>query len=133
MRNGYSCLPVALSEGLDIRLNQAVRQVNYSGEKIEITTYSPRNPNQTSTLTGNIPFKSILKELKFPTLRQYKILYFSFLARRCCPVHVTSGSSQTGYFEPNRRGQNCKCGRICSSSTGLETFSYSTTWLRQLE
>jgi hypothetical protein len=26
VRNGYSCVPVALSEGLDIKLNTAVRQ-----------------------------------------------------------------------------------------------------------
>lgn len=34
VRNGYSCVPVALAEGLDIKLNTAVRQVRYtaSGE-----------------------------------------------------------------------------------------------------
>lgn len=30
MRNGYSCVPVALAEGLDIKLNTAVRQVRYT-------------------------------------------------------------------------------------------------------
>ncbi len=30
VRNGYSCVPVALSEGLDIKLNAAVRQIRYS-------------------------------------------------------------------------------------------------------
>lgn len=36
MRNGYSCVPVALAEGLDIKLNTAVRQVRYtsSGESV---------------------------------------------------------------------------------------------------
>lgn len=36
VRNGYSCVPVALAEGLDIKLNTAVRQVRYtsSGESI---------------------------------------------------------------------------------------------------
>lgn len=53
MRNGYSCLPVALSEGLDIRLSQAVRQVNYSGDKIEVITYNPRNNTATNTITGS--------------------------------------------------------------------------------
>ena len=35
VRNGYSCLPAALAEGLDIRLNTAVRHVRYNrtGEK----------------------------------------------------------------------------------------------------
>jgi hypothetical protein len=27
VRNGYSCVPVALSEGLDIKLNTAVQQI----------------------------------------------------------------------------------------------------------
>lgn len=52
MRNGYSCLPVALSEGLDIRLNQAVREVNYSGDKVEVNVFNPRNTSLTSTITG---------------------------------------------------------------------------------
>jgi len=44
---------VALSEGLDLRLNQAVRNVNYSGENgIQIEVYNPRNNSQTNTLTG---------------------------------------------------------------------------------
>lgn len=30
VRNGYSCLPKALAEGLDIRLNTAVRHVRYN-------------------------------------------------------------------------------------------------------
>lgn len=30
VRNGYSCLPGALAEGLDIRLNTAVRRVQYN-------------------------------------------------------------------------------------------------------
>lgn len=30
VRNGYSCLPKALAEGLDIRLNTAVRNVRYN-------------------------------------------------------------------------------------------------------
>ena len=29
VRNGYSCVPVALSDGLDIKLNTAVRQIRY--------------------------------------------------------------------------------------------------------
>lgn len=30
VRNGYSCVPVALSEGLDIRLNTIVRQIKHT-------------------------------------------------------------------------------------------------------
>jgi hypothetical protein len=30
VRNGYSCVPVALAEGLDIKLNTTVKQVRYT-------------------------------------------------------------------------------------------------------
>ena len=30
VRNGYSCVPMALSDGLDIKLNSAVRQIKYT-------------------------------------------------------------------------------------------------------
>ena len=43
VRNGYSCVPVALSEGLDIKLNTAVRQVRYSQHGVEVTTSNARN------------------------------------------------------------------------------------------
>ncbi|XP_074790632.1 lysine-specific histone demethylase 1A isoform X3 [Natator depressus] len=33
VRNGYSCVPVALAEGLDIKLNTAVRQVRYTASE----------------------------------------------------------------------------------------------------
>ncbi|XP_046461894.1 lysine-specific histone demethylase 1A-like isoform X2 [Daphnia pulex] len=66
VRNGFSCLPVALSEGLDIRLNQAVRQVNYGGEKIEVSVFNPRNTSQTSTITGD----AVLCTLPLGVLKQ---------------------------------------------------------------
>lgn len=43
VRNGYSCLPVALSQGLDIKLNTAVRQIIYGPKGVEITTSDSRN------------------------------------------------------------------------------------------
>jgi hypothetical protein len=36
VRNGYSCVPVALSEALDIKLNTAVRQIRYNFLDINI-------------------------------------------------------------------------------------------------
>ena len=42
VRNGYSCVPVALSEGLDIKLNTAVRQVRYTAAGVEVTTSNAR-------------------------------------------------------------------------------------------
>ena len=43
VRNGYSCLPAALAEGLDIRLNTAVRHVRYNrtGEEISLVDKLP--------------------------------------------------------------------------------------------
>lgn len=71
MRNGYSCLPVALSDGLDIRLNQAVRQVDYSGDQIEITVFNPRNAGQTKTVTGDVVLCTlplgVLKQITAPS------------------------------------------------------------------
>ena len=43
VRNGYSCVPVALSEGLDIKLNTAVRQIRYNQQGVEVTTSNARN------------------------------------------------------------------------------------------
>ena len=49
MRNGYSCVPVALSEGLDIQLNTAVKQVRYSTTGVEIATMHSRTNNNPVT------------------------------------------------------------------------------------
>ncbi len=43
VRNGYSCVPVALSEGLDIKLNTAVRQIKYSQSGCEVMASNARN------------------------------------------------------------------------------------------
>ncbi|CAH1992023.1 unnamed protein product [Acanthoscelides obtectus] len=52
VRNGYSCVPVALAEGLDIKLNAAVRKVEYNHRGVEVTVYNPRNPSTTNTYHG---------------------------------------------------------------------------------
>ena len=38
VRNGYSCVPMALSEGLDIKLNTAVRQIRYNNPQGKVVT-----------------------------------------------------------------------------------------------
>merc|ERR1719400_2461164 len=43
VRNGYSCVPVALSAGLDIKLNTAVRQIRYTQTGCEVSTSNARN------------------------------------------------------------------------------------------
>jgi hypothetical protein len=52
VRNGYSCVPVALSEGLDIKLNTAVRQIRYGPHGVEITTTNSRNHSNAVTYKG---------------------------------------------------------------------------------
>ncbi|XP_037969685.2 lysine-specific histone demethylase 1A [Plutella xylostella] len=54
VRNGYSCVPVALSEGLDIRLGTAVTDVQYSGPGVTVKAVNPRTPNQTQTFKGDV-------------------------------------------------------------------------------
>ncbi|KAF7990616.1 hypothetical protein HCN44_000421 [Aphidius gifuensis] len=53
VRNGYSCVPVALSEGLDIRLNTAVQVIKYGVNGVEICARSSRNPGAKSTLLAD--------------------------------------------------------------------------------
>ncbi|XP_041351002.1 lysine-specific histone demethylase 1A-like [Gigantopelta aegis] len=53
VRNGYSCVPVALSEGLDIKLNTAVRQVRYTTSGVEVVTTSARNNSNPQTFKGD--------------------------------------------------------------------------------
>jgi hypothetical protein len=55
VRNGYSCVPVALSEGLDIKLNTAVRQIRYGPHGVEITTTNSRNHSNAVTYKGRTP------------------------------------------------------------------------------
>ena len=43
VRNGYSCVAVALSEGLDVKLNTATRQIRYTQTGCEVTTSNARN------------------------------------------------------------------------------------------
>lgn len=54
VRNGYSCVPVALSEGLDIKLNTAVRQIRYNSKGVELLTSNARNHANPVTYKGQI-------------------------------------------------------------------------------
>ncbi|CAD1473804.1 unnamed protein product [Heterotrigona itama] len=50
LRNGYSCVPVALSEGLDIRLNTAARAVRYGVNGVEVWAAPSRSPHTNHTV-----------------------------------------------------------------------------------
>ncbi|XP_038077080.1 lysine-specific histone demethylase 1A-like isoform X2 [Patiria miniata] len=49
VRNGYSCVPIALSEGLDIKLNTIVRQIKTSNTGVEVVTQSAKGQSGTYT------------------------------------------------------------------------------------
>jgi len=66
VRNGYSCVPVALSEGLDIKLNTAVRQVRYGKEGCEVTTSNARNSTNPVTYKAD----AVLCTLPLGVLKQ---------------------------------------------------------------
>ncbi|KAL7636863.1 UNVERIFIED_CONTAM: hypothetical protein RMT77_012621 [Armadillidium vulgare] len=66
VRNGYSCVPVALSEGLDIRLSTAVRKISYGGSSVEVTVSNARNHSSPSTIKGD----AVLCTLPLGVLKQ---------------------------------------------------------------
>ena len=53
VRNGYSCVPVALAEGLDIKLNTAVRKCNYSATGVELVVSNAKNNSNQQTLKAD--------------------------------------------------------------------------------
>lgn len=47
MRSGYSVIPMALAQDLDVKLNTAVRQIRYGPKGVEVLTAptNSRSPN----------------------------------------------------------------------------------------
>lgn len=66
VRNGYSCVPVSLAEGLDIKLNTAARQIRYSNQGVEVLTTSSRTSGNAITYKGD----AILCTLPLGVLKQ---------------------------------------------------------------
>lgn len=54
VRNGYSCVPIALTEGLDIRVNTAVKTVKYFPGGVEITTENLKTNNSSVTYKADL-------------------------------------------------------------------------------
>ncbi|XP_017771795.1 PREDICTED: lysine-specific histone demethylase 1A-like [Nicrophorus vespilloides] len=54
VRNGYSCVPVALADGLDIKLNAAVKKVEYSQRGVEVTVCNSKNPQVLNTYHADV-------------------------------------------------------------------------------
>lgn len=66
VRNGYSCVPVALADGLDIRLNTAVKQVYLSSTGVEVTTTNTRTNSALATFKAD----AVLCTLPLGVLKQ---------------------------------------------------------------
>ena len=66
VRNGYSCVPVALAEGLDIKLNTAVRQIRYGQSGCEVLTSNARNHNNPMSYKAD----AVLTTLPLGVLKQ---------------------------------------------------------------
>lgn len=54
VRNGYSCVPIALSEGLDIRLSLAVRQIHYGPDGVEVVTTHSKKEGSPFSFKGDV-------------------------------------------------------------------------------
>uniref|UniRef100_A0A2R5LNP7 Lysine-specific histone demethylase 1A n=1 Tax=Ornithodoros turicata TaxID=34597 RepID=A0A2R5LNP7_9ACAR len=66
VRNGYSCVPVALADGLDIRLNTAVKQIRHGNNGVEVLATNTRSSS------GLLSFKAdaILSTLPLGVMKQ---------------------------------------------------------------
>ncbi|XP_063708331.1 possible lysine-specific histone demethylase 1 [Culicoides brevitarsis] len=54
VKNGYSCLPIALTEGLDIRVNTAVKKIKYSPGKAQVIAEDFKTNNQSVTYNADL-------------------------------------------------------------------------------
>lgn len=54
VKNGYSCLPIALTNGLDIRVNTAVKNIKYHSNGVEVTTENLKKSNATTVMKADL-------------------------------------------------------------------------------
>ncbi|EDV96595.1 possible lysine-specific histone demethylase 1 [Drosophila grimshawi] len=54
VRNGYSCVPVALTENIDIRLNSAVKEIKYTTKGVEIVAENLKTSNSQMTYKADL-------------------------------------------------------------------------------
>ncbi|XP_061393995.1 possible lysine-specific histone demethylase 1 [Musca vetustissima] len=54
VRNGYSCVPIALTEGLDIRVNTAVKTIKYFPTGVEIVAENLKTNNSSVTYKADL-------------------------------------------------------------------------------
>uniref|UniRef100_A0A6P4EBZ0 Lysine-specific histone demethylase n=1 Tax=Drosophila rhopaloa TaxID=1041015 RepID=A0A6P4EBZ0_DRORH len=54
VRNGYSCVPVALTENLDIRVNSAVKEIKYGTSGVEVVAENLKTSNSQMTYKADL-------------------------------------------------------------------------------
>lgn len=54
VKNGYSCVPIALTEGLDIRVNTAVKTIKYFPGGVEVTAENLKTNNSSVTYKADL-------------------------------------------------------------------------------
>lgn len=86
VRNGYSCVPVALADGLDIKLNAAVKKVKYDNAGVEVTVFNPKNTSTTNTYRGKLFIYT--KEIYVPIYQRQLCTYLDMeILQFCLPVN----------------------------------------------
>lgn len=54
VKNGYSCVPMALTKDLDIRVNTAVKNIKYTSKGVEVVTENLKTNNSTVVHKGDL-------------------------------------------------------------------------------
>ncbi|XP_022649589.1 lysine-specific histone demethylase 1A-like isoform X1 [Varroa jacobsoni] len=80
VRNGYSCVPMALAEGLDIKRSHTVRQIEISPTGVVVTTATPKGNTNLQTFKADavlctLPL-GVLKESIQPTVNSQNAVHF---------------------------------------------------------
>ncbi|CAH0399861.1 unnamed protein product [Chilo suppressalis] len=96
VRNGYSCVPVALSEGLDIRLGTSVTEINYGGPGVTVKAVNPRAPGVPQTFKAGY-HRSLLCIWTSDRRRWYEFVWRADPFARGSYSFVAVGSSGTDY------------------------------------
>lgn len=59
VKSGYSCVPIALTEGLDIRVNTAVKTINYFPGGVEVTAENLKSNNSQVTYKADLVLSTL--------------------------------------------------------------------------
>lgn len=126
VRNGYSCVPVALAEGLDIKLNTAVRQVRYTASGMCLKSFGKSGTDETQYCSS----------YKCRMFKEHSCWFCRLWGYSCehslhdsdvhlqvwrCAVHATPRGAEAA----------APCSPICSPTARVEDISYTEDGFRQ--